>query len=309
MNFAQIEQLWTSNGGDPQWAPLMAGIALAESGGNPQALNNNPATGDYSVGLWQINYYGPLLGPRTQSYGSPASLQADPNAQAVAAINLFGRNGAGIGNWKGDRIWNAWQAAGAPQAPNAGTVLGWLASSNVGAGTASAMLTGAAGSGGGKQIGCSPSGGIDIFGAHIGTGCQIKALKGGLLAGIGATVMLAGGVLVAAYGLSRTRVGTAALGIATKGRAQLSSVRNRSTVSTSSESSTSSTDAGDDDYGSGFDDGFMAGVSAQSTASTPAEGRREGKRDARTFGVVHDTPESRRPGEGKRGGVKASEDF
>jgi hypothetical protein len=66
----------------------MAAIALAESGGNSTALNDNSGTGDYSVGLWQINYYGGLLAPRTAAYGSPSSLQADPAAQAKAAVSI-----------------------------------------------------------------------------------------------------------------------------------------------------------------------------------------------------------------------------
>jgi hypothetical protein len=98
---AEIQQLWIANGGDPLWAPTMAAVAYAESGGVTNNLNNNPATGDYSVGLWQINYFGGLLPGRTAKYGAPASLAADPNAQAKAAISLLG-GGAGISNWAGD---------------------------------------------------------------------------------------------------------------------------------------------------------------------------------------------------------------
>ncbi len=79
-------------------APIMAAIALAESGGRTNALNNNPSTGDYSVGLWQINYFGNLLPGRTSEYGSPAFLSANPSAQAKAAISLAG-NGSGLSNW------------------------------------------------------------------------------------------------------------------------------------------------------------------------------------------------------------------
>ena len=108
LTFGQIEALWISNGGDPAWAPTMAGIALAESGGNTTSLNNNPGTGDYSVGLWQINYYANLLGPRTAAYGSPAALQSDSNAQAKAAIDLLG-GGGGISAWLGDKVGNSAQ--------------------------------------------------------------------------------------------------------------------------------------------------------------------------------------------------------
>ena len=125
LSFNQIQALWIANGGNPGWAPLAAGIAIAESGGNYTSLNNTPATGDYSVGLWQINYYDGLLASRTASYGSPAALQISPNAQAKAAISLSG-NGSNWGPWKTDHTWNAWTAAGSPNQPSAATVLGWI---------------------------------------------------------------------------------------------------------------------------------------------------------------------------------------
>ena len=39
-------------------------VMLAESGGNPGIVNNNPRTGDYSVGCFQINLYGNLRNTR-----------------------------------------------------------------------------------------------------------------------------------------------------------------------------------------------------------------------------------------------------
>jgi Lysozyme like domain len=108
LTFGQIEQLWIKNGGDPSWAPTMAGVALAESGGNVENLNNNPSTGDYSVGLWQINYFGGLAPSRTASFGPPAQLQQDANAQAKAAVSILG-GGPGITAWKGDKVGNAAQ--------------------------------------------------------------------------------------------------------------------------------------------------------------------------------------------------------
>lgn len=47
--YAQLEGLWVSGGGPPRLAPLMAAIAMAESGGDPQARNGSGASG-----LWQI---------------------------------------------------------------------------------------------------------------------------------------------------------------------------------------------------------------------------------------------------------------
>lgn len=46
-------------------------IGLCESGGDPSVLNNNPNTGDYSCGLFQINYYGNLYAGRTAAFGPP----------------------------------------------------------------------------------------------------------------------------------------------------------------------------------------------------------------------------------------------
>jgi hypothetical protein len=62
-------------------------------------LNNNPNSGDYSVGLWQINYFGGMLRERTIRYGAPQVLQQNPIAQAKAAANLAGTNGSGLHNW------------------------------------------------------------------------------------------------------------------------------------------------------------------------------------------------------------------
>ena len=50
-------------------AKIMAAIALAESSGNPSALNNTSSTGDLSYGLWQINMINKLGPERVQQFG------------------------------------------------------------------------------------------------------------------------------------------------------------------------------------------------------------------------------------------------
>lgn len=47
--------------------PIMGAIVLAESGGNPRALNDNPKTRDLSYGLAQINMY-QALGPARRKW-------------------------------------------------------------------------------------------------------------------------------------------------------------------------------------------------------------------------------------------------
>jgi len=134
MNLAEIEALWIAQGGDPRWAPLMAGIAIAESGGDTMALNANPQTKDFSVGLWQINYYGPLGPSRTARFGTPDQLSMHPAKQAKAAIALAGKNGAGISSaWGGggnltnaDPVYRQWAAAGYPKHPTTAQVTKWL---------------------------------------------------------------------------------------------------------------------------------------------------------------------------------------
>jgi hypothetical protein len=206
LTFAQIEQLWKDNGGPAGWAPLMAGIAEAESGGNTVALNNNPSTGDYSVGLWQINYYNGLLASRTNKYGSPAALQADPNAQAKAAIDLFG-GGPGITNWQGDATYKAWTAAGSPSQPSDATVQKWTGGKG-GSGISSATTATGGAAGGPKGVGGSDlsqcvisfPGFLFFSGPCILTKGGVKWLSGGLamFAGLGLTTF--GVVVLAAAG-------------------------------------------------------------------------------------------------------------
>lgn len=96
LSYAQLEALWVKAGGRAKDAPVAAAIALAESGGNVAALN--PRAPDYSVGLWQINYFGDLMGPRTRAYGPPSLLRSDPLANARAAVSISG-NGNNFGPW------------------------------------------------------------------------------------------------------------------------------------------------------------------------------------------------------------------
>jgi Lysozyme like domain len=79
--FDQLKQLWVDAGGDQKHAPLMAAIALAESGGRPQATNKNK-NGSIDRGLWQIN----------SSHGWGAS-SFDPRANARQAVTVLRAQG------------------------------------------------------------------------------------------------------------------------------------------------------------------------------------------------------------------------
>lgn len=126
LSFLQLEAIWQQAGGSVSLAPSMAAIALAESGGNPDAINpeacrdeanagqpcNVSSTGDYSIGLWQINYYGGLFLGRVAAYGPPGAL-FDPLANARAAVDIAG-NGSGRTAWTtyGGASYLAYLAAG-----------------------------------------------------------------------------------------------------------------------------------------------------------------------------------------------------
>lgn len=85
-SYAQLEGLWIQAGGDPAKAPLMAAIAMAESGGNDHARNPSGATG-----LWQILV--PVHGDLIKKYGDPN----DPVSNAKEAVSLY--KSQGLGAW------------------------------------------------------------------------------------------------------------------------------------------------------------------------------------------------------------------
>lgn len=75
-------------------AVTMAAIALAESGGGSDKLNNNPNTGDLSYGLWQINMIGNLGPERRKLFGISNNEQLfDPVTNAKAAFAIKKRQG------------------------------------------------------------------------------------------------------------------------------------------------------------------------------------------------------------------------
>lgn len=63
-------------------------VMKAESGGNANAKNNNPATGDYSIGCFQINIYG------ANARSRPSELELyDPKVNVAFAYRLYSSSG------------------------------------------------------------------------------------------------------------------------------------------------------------------------------------------------------------------------
>jgi hypothetical protein len=88
---AQLETLWTANGGNPAVANVAAAVALAESSGRPGVTSSNP-DGGVNVGLWQLDTKGVGAGHTITELADPAT-----NARITVMGSTNGTN------------WSAWQ--------------------------------------------------------------------------------------------------------------------------------------------------------------------------------------------------------
>lgn len=79
-----------SLGRSPNDCAIFAAIAQAESGLDVRVVNDTPATGDLSVGAWQINYFGSLYAARAAAFGTPAQLVAGGITKQALAANAIG---------------------------------------------------------------------------------------------------------------------------------------------------------------------------------------------------------------------------
>lgn len=85
--YAQLEGLWTGAGGSATLAPLMAAIAMAESGGDSTAKNSTPCgSGSYATGLWQICM------PLNSQY-VPGGDATNPQSNAAGAVAIVKAQG------------------------------------------------------------------------------------------------------------------------------------------------------------------------------------------------------------------------
>lgn len=102
---SQLEALWVQAGGNSANARMAAAIALAESGGNPNAVNDKNTNGSIDRGLWQIN----------SVHGALSVL--DPLANARAAVQIS-KNGSDwhpwCTAWSNGRCGGTFMGAGSP---------------------------------------------------------------------------------------------------------------------------------------------------------------------------------------------------
>ena len=81
-------------------AATFAAIGAAESSLDYTVINDTPSTEDYSVGIWQINYYASLYSSRSAEFGTPQQLvQGGLSRQAFAALQLWKGRGQTWGDW------------------------------------------------------------------------------------------------------------------------------------------------------------------------------------------------------------------
>jgi hypothetical protein len=216
-DFGQLQTLWKNNGGNPGWAPLMAGIALAESSGTPteafdtttsQSARKGNAGHSGATGLWQIEW--PLHSDIEKSVSHKTTRTAlyTPNINARVAIALFG-TGAGASAWKTDKIYDAWAAAGFPQKPSGKTVTKWLVAkgltnSTFGANTTTPNRppgTTATTPAPSETTKCALTIDLKVTSICVVNKRQLREIKGGLLVLGGGAVMAVGILMLAAFGL------------------------------------------------------------------------------------------------------------
>ena len=87
LSYSELEGLWIKAGGSRLVAPLMAAIAIAESGGNPTAENKTDNGGrQTSWGLWQIS---------DGTHNQPVDGILDPLTNAQQAVAKYRTQGLG----------------------------------------------------------------------------------------------------------------------------------------------------------------------------------------------------------------------
>ena len=236
-NFGQLSNIWTQSGGNPQVAPIMAAIALAESSGNPNALNTNDSNGQggiqTSAGLWQIsngtstvfdsNWSNPVV--------NGAAAVSKLNSQGLRAWGTY-QNGSYLkylpAQYQGEYLQNIINTYGTPSAGGTPTTADAASYTTVSSASAATTAGGMAGALEQLDRVLNPNPGAStIAGALIDTS-GIKVILGrGIVTLVGVGIMYVGFKRVTG-GSSRGGLtgGKGLLGIATENRriSQLQSV-------------------------------------------------------------------------------------
>jgi hypothetical protein len=215
-------QLWVKNGGNRGWAPLMAAVAIAESGGNPRA--HNTSNNSHATGLWQFEW---PTWQRTARVSTRTQLYT-PTVNARTAVKAW-NTALGASNWYTptnpagqDPIIAKWKAAGSPRYPSYLQVTTWLGQLGLehqavglpaAAPTAKTAPKTVASQARQKATCTHPTPNTPKKpecawklgpGVCLANYCQLKTVKGIGLVVAGGLVMFVGLALIAAGGLGRT---------------------------------------------------------------------------------------------------------
>jgi hypothetical protein len=98
----QVYRAFRANGIPWHAAMLLTAITGVESSYSTRAFNGNAATGDYSVGLTQINYFGSLRAERTQLIGMGPQQLLDSGLAGQARATAILYRASGLGPWMPD---------------------------------------------------------------------------------------------------------------------------------------------------------------------------------------------------------------
>jgi Lysozyme like domain len=191
--YSQLEGLWINAGGSTALAPLMAAIAMAESGGCSTALNPSGASG-----LWQI------LG---------AVNPADQNSLFNPAVNA--KEAVLKYQTQGPTAWTTYSSGAYKAFISNSTTPDTSVSSSSGTATLDSSTT---------SSDCAITfPGIDLGVTSVGGGCLVtygteRAIISGLILGAAGILALAGLVILAASALGSTPAGRIAESVTPVGR-------------------------------------------------------------------------------------------
>jgi hypothetical protein len=199
--YAQLEGLWIQAGGSTALAPVMAAIAMAESGGCSAALNATDNGGTQSSwGLWQIS---------NGTHSQPVAGILNPATNAQQAVAKYKSQGL-----------NAWGTydSGAYKAFISNGTTPDTSGISTDASTSSSASAGTYGTDCAVKF---P--GLDLGITSVGGGCLVtygteRAIIAGLMLGGAGLLALAGFVILAAAGFGSTPAGRVVEAVTPVGR-------------------------------------------------------------------------------------------